>query len=209
MFVQLFEETIKDIWPILLMFIVTLTVIRFYYLKNSRQRTCFYKETLDLLFILYILILFTFLSKTDINIIRGFNFIPFAEITRYAVGSKLFAFNILGNIVAFLPFGLYIAYHIKPKTIFTVFTATLIVSFSVELIQYNIGRAFDIDDVILNVLGSSIGYLIFVGLNAVKCRLPKIFQKDGLYDVLCIIIIFTLIAYILGFMGVININELL
>ena len=47
----------------------------------------------------------------------GFNIIPFQEIFRYEVGSKLFIFNVFGNIMAFVLFGLIISAYIRPKTV--------------------------------------------------------------------------------------------
>ena len=38
---------------------------------------------------------------------------------------------------------------------------TLIVSIIIELIQLKIGRAFDVDDIILNIAGGLLGYFLY------------------------------------------------
>ncbi|MBO3446045.1 VanZ family protein [Clostridium sp. CCUG 7971] len=76
--------------------------------------------------------------------------------------------QIIGNIIMFIPVGFYapiLKKHIKLKEI-TI--AGLIFSICIELTQFIINtiigynyRSVDIDDIILNVLGAIIGYLIF------------------------------------------------
>ena len=60
------------------------------------------------------------------------------------------------------------------KNFRSTFKTTLLVflfSFSIEVIQYFIGRSADIDDLILNTLGGIIGYGIFILFN--KCLQRK------------------------------------
>mgnify|MGYP002626780246 CR=1 FL=1 len=70
----------------------------------------------------------------------------------------------------------------------------LIVSFSAEAIQYYIGRVFDIDDIILNVLGAFLGYLLFVALSAIKNRLPNFMKSDGFINFIVIVIVVAMIV---------------
>ena len=51
---------------------------------------------------------------------------------------------------------------------------------NLEFVQLNIGRSFDVDDIILNVLGGIIGYLLYIGLTAIHNHLPKVLQKEGI-----------------------------
>ncbi len=205
MFEELIGETIKASWPIMLMFLITALIIRILYIKNSRCKFRLYRELMNLIFLVYLYLLFTFLTRTDLNAVNGFNIKPFHEITRYDFGSNLFIFNVIGNIAAFFPLGFYIGYYVKSKKVLTTFIAALLISTSVEVIQYFIGRAFDIDDIILNVFGAILGYLVFKILYNIKKRLPNILQKDGLYSIICIIIITAMSIYFLEIMGVINI----
>ena len=156
-------KTFNGIWPMLTIFLVVLVTVRIAYIVNHREKFCFYKEFLSLLFLIYILLLFQLLTSTEINHNSGINYVPFTEILRYEFGSKLFIYNVLGNVLAFIPFGYFISYYIKAKKLTPLFLVTLIVSASVELVQLKIGRSFDVDDIILNVLGGMIGYLLYIG----------------------------------------------
>ena len=49
------------------------------------------------------------------NASSGINLIPFREITRYTIGSKLFFYNVIGNIALFIPFGYFVSDKIKAK----------------------------------------------------------------------------------------------
>ena len=61
----------------------------------------------------------------------------------------------------FIPFGFFTSYYLKLNKRSIVFFITLIVSIVIELIQLKIGRAFDVDDIILNMVGSLIGYYVY------------------------------------------------
>lgn len=66
------------------------------------------------------------------------------------------------NIMLFIPFGFFLPIVLKKKRKWYKTTLmTFGISFSVELIQYFIGRSSDIDDMITNVLGAIIGYAFF------------------------------------------------
>ena len=209
MILKIIKETIMEMLPMILLFIVTFSLFRFFELRKSNRRVYIYDEIISLLFILYIIVLFTFLSKTEINVLHGFNIMPFEEISRYKWGSKLFIYNVVGNVLVFIPFGLYFAYKIKFTRIYPLLLSALGISTLVEFIQYYIGRSFDIDDIILNVLGAFIGYITFKILNWVHSKLPKLFHKEGLYNFIFIILIIILIIYIFSTMGVLKLNELL
>ena len=205
MIMGIIKDVLKDNWPILVIFLVTIITIRIFYLRNHREKLHFYKEILTIGSIIYIFLLFQLLTKAELNHNSGYNLIPFTEIMRYEFGSKLFIMNVLGNIILFIPFGLIVAEYIKPKTILPPLFTALIVSVTVEFVQLNIGRSFDIDDIILNIVGSIIGYLLYVGLNAISRRLPSIFHSDTLYNIVCIVLIVFFILYILKYLGILAI----
>ena len=79
------------------------------------------------------------------------------EILRYNIGSKLFIQNVIGNILLFIPFGMFLNYYFKVRII-SLIIITILYSLSIELTQTLIDRVFDIDDIILNLVGSIIGY---------------------------------------------------
>lgn len=94
----------------------------------------------------------------------GVNLVPFRTIRNYVKYSGFLhtMINIFGNIIIFVPFGILLA-EIFPKTrnILKMLGITFATSFFVEFIQFFIGRSVDIDDLILNLLGSVIGYFIW------------------------------------------------
>lgn len=202
MILNTIKDVLSDNWPILVIFLVTMITIRFFYLRSHRERLCFYKEFLTVLGYIYIFLLFQLLTRVELNSGGGYNLVPFTEILRYEFGSKLFVYNVLGNIAIFVPFGFIVAEYIKPKTIMPPLFISLIVSSTVEFVQLNIGRSFDIDDILLNILGCIVGYLLYVGLTAIKNHLPKIFQRDGIYNLFCLVLIVLIVIYILRAMGV-------
>lgn len=196
------KGVIEDNWPILVIFLVTLISMRFFYLRTHRERMCFYKEFLSIIGTIYIFLLFQLLTKVELNHGGGYNLVPFTEILRYDFGSELFIYNVVGNICVFIPFGLIIAEYIKPKTIMPPLLISLVVSTTVEFVQFNIGRSFDVDDILLNIVGGIIGYLLYVGLTAIKNHLPRVFQRDGIYNLICFILLVLIVLYILRMMGI-------
>ena len=84
------------------------------------------------------------------------NIKPFQEILRYQIGSYLFIKNIVGNIVLFIPFGFIFKYLFKLQIRYLLLI-TILFSLSIELLQLLIGRVFDIDDILLNMIGSILG----------------------------------------------------
>ena len=94
---------------------------------------------------------------------RSVNFIPFYTIIEYLSGRteilRSFSFgNLVGNIVVFIPLGLYVALFRKNKKTAVNILLVAAASLFAELIQwiFAIGAA-DIDDIILNSLGGCIG----------------------------------------------------
>jgi glycopeptide antibiotics resistance protein len=73
----------------------------------------------------------------------------------------------------FLPFGVFL--KMKESTIFQLFYIPIVFISLIELLQYiTLRGSLDIDDLILNVLGFFIGYLLYPLLNTViKVSLEK------------------------------------
>lgn len=94
----------------------------------------------------------------------GVNLVPFRTIKNYIKYSGFLhtMINIVGNIIIFVPFGIFVA-EIFPNTRKSshIFLISVCTSFFVEFIQFFIGRSVDIDDLMLNVCGSMIGYFIW------------------------------------------------
>lgn len=205
MFLNTIKNVLNSNWPVLVIFIVTMVSMRFFYLRAHREKVYFYKEFFGILSIVYIFLLFQLLTKVELNTNSGYNLVPFTEIFRYKFGSSLFMYNVVGNILAFVIFGLIVSSYIKPKTCIAPFLTSLVVSTTVEFVQLNIGRSFDVDDIILNVLGGIIGYLLYIGLTAIHNHLPKVLQKEGIINIFCFIILIIMVLYVLKVMGVLAI----
>ena len=72
------------------------------------------------------------------------------------------------------------------------------ISLTIEVVQKYIGRSFDVDDIILNVVGGILGFLVYIGLDAIRKKLPNIFQKDGFYNFLSILLVIIICLYLFG-----------
>ena len=70
------------------------------------------------------------------------------------------------NILLFVPFGLLVGL-IKPSGR-NILIISLIISVTIEVLQYYNGRFADIDDIIWNVSGALIGYLIYLSYQKIK-----------------------------------------
>ena len=192
-FYETFYSAINNTWPMLTLFIVIMSTLKLSRVIINKDRFVFYKEFYNLLFILYILLLYYLLLSTE-NAASGMNFTPFKEMTRYSIGSKAFFYNVIGNIVLFIPFGYFVSDYLKAKKIHHILIPSILISLTAELIQYKIGRAFDIDDIILNFLGAILGFMCYISMRAIKNHLPKILQNNIFYNILAIIVIIIIIA---------------
>ena len=77
------------------------------------------------------------------------------------------------NILLFVPFGLLVG--LIKQSGRNILIASLIISVTIEALQYYNGRFADIDDVIWNVSGALIGYLIYLSYQKIKhlLMIPK------------------------------------
>ena len=134
-------------------------------------------------FIVYISVLVYFLffadmfGRTSGSTNYRYNLTPFKEIRRFIVysgylGVSSVCTNLLGNVAAFVPFGIFLPILTNNRLKFyqvTVYTFSL--TLMIEMIQL-ISRVgiFDVDDMILNTLGGIIGYLMFFVWKSIKER---------------------------------------
>ena len=112
------------------------------------------------------------------RILRDINLVPFYYFTTDDAIARTFAFsNVFGNIVLFIPMGIYIPSLIRNKKFFRYILTIFLISLSVEIIQYIFAIGItDIDDIILNCVGGLIGIaiykvLLFVAKDIDKTRL--------------------------------------
>ena len=189
-------EVLPDVWPMLIIITVIISSLRIAYLITKHKKFLLHKEIIYLLAIIYILCLFHVVTFQDINYGES-NFVPFKEIFRYSFGSRKFIRNVLGNIILFIPFGFLSSYLLKNRHLSVVTILTLIASGTIETVQYYIGRVFDIDDIILNLIGGIVGFLIFIGLDAIRNKV-KLLKNDTVLDILIIIILVLVMVYSLN-----------
>lgn len=181
-------------WPMIIISIVVLVSFRISYLIKNKQKLILYKELLGLSFVIYILCLFQVVTFRDNVSWATNNFIPFREMLRYNIGSRLFVKNVLGNMVMFLPYGFFVSYYLKNKKPWLTIFLTLVTSLSIEIVQMMIGRVFDIDDILLNILGGTVGYLCYYLLARLADKLPEVFKSDAFLNIVSIIILIGVIA---------------
>lgn len=180
-------ETLLSTWPMIALFVAIITILRLTKIILNHERFIFYREFYNLLFIIYLLLLYYLLLSTE-NASSGLNITPFKEITRHPLGSLQFFYNVVGNIILFAPFGFFVSDFVKAKKTHQILIISTLISLTAELIQFKIGRAFDIDDIILNVIGAILGFLCYKGIRNIKRKLPSIFKNNIFYNIIAIII---------------------
>ncbi len=190
-------EILGEVWPTILISSVIAISMRTVYLIKNKQKIVFYKELLALIFIIYVLCLFYVVTFQDVGWSSS-NFIPFKEMFRYNFGSNLFIKNVLGNIIMFLPYGFFVSYYLNLKKPYSAFLLILLVSISIETTQLLIGRVFDIDDIILNIIGGMLGYLIYKFLNLINDHLPPVLKNPIVYNIIIVLCTIFMVMYMLN-----------
>lgn len=191
-------EILNETWPTMLICAIIIITLRITYLIKNKQRLILYKELLDLAFITYTLCLFYVVTFEDISYGTS-NLIPFKEIFRYQIGSRLFIKNILGNIFMFIPYGFMTGYYLKLKKPYLAVFLTLILSISIESVQLVIGRVFDIDDILLNLVGGLTGSYVYTVLYKVESLLPAVLKKEWFYNIIVMIVLLLFALYLFNF----------
>ena len=100
----------------------------------------------------------TFFSLGTVNLIP-FRSLELGTQTRYTL------FNFLGNMVMFLPFGFFTALLWRNRTWKRELITGVCITGFIEMWQLFIGRACDIDDLMLNMMGVMCGYWIWKAVN--------------------------------------------
>lgn len=155
----------------------------------------------EMLFLIYLLALVWIIvfkmefSIADINGMQNLNLDPYSAPAR--INGEIVYEEIYFNILAFLPFGLYLGILFKKWDVYQNILVFLLVSLLFEIVQYIFAiGASDITDVINNVLGGIIGMILFKLLNSFiknSHRAHKIINIiAGVGTVLVVIILFIL-----------------
>lgn len=188
---------IYNVWPMVIIVSVILVSLRLTYLFIHKEKFIFYKETFILAFVIYVLCLFHVVTFQDVSWSTS-NFIPFKEMFRYEFNSPMFFRNVVCNMLMFVPFGLFVAYFLKTNKVRYAFILSGIVSCTIEITQSMIGRVFDVDDIMLNVLGGVIGFYLFDMIYELNKHLPKIFKKNYFYNIITLLILVITILYLVN-----------
>lgn len=175
--------------PITLLVGLLYIIFRFLKLKKNNSDINYKKESLYLIFVCYIVGLFNLVlvprNFWDIiwyNIFYNFNENPFAGIfdfsynfipTIYKIIIGEYTLDswgkamIVGNFLMFIPMGIMLPLVFKNINKKNIFVIAILITLLIEILQPIVGRSFDIDDIIMNFIGSIIGYLavtIFIKL---------------------------------------------
>ena len=185
---------ILEIIPMIILFSLVAILLRVVISLYNHEKINIFNDFKMLIYVIYLFVLFQLVTTIDFRSYSN-NFVPFKEILRYDITSKLFIRNVIGNIVIFIPFGYLISDTIymntKHKNIFIVLLFVLLTSLGIETTQMYIGRSFDVDDIILNFAGGLIGYFSFL-------IIKKIFKEDSIISKIIKILI------MLAFIGIIS-----
>lgn len=138
------KKLIKILFSIYILFLILFVVLKF---DGSFER---------------IISLHNSIIENEKDGLRNINLIPFRTMSPYLKNiTEPYAFkNIIANILVFIPLGFFIL-NKNPKNVFKALIICLGVILSIELIQlfFKIGF-FDVDDIILNFIGSLLGVFI-------------------------------------------------
>ena len=135
-----------------------------------------------LLFVLYLIFLLFLVFGVDRmeSSDYRYNLVLFSEIKRFVnyrdiVGYHVFLANVVGNFVVFMPFGFLLPILSKHKFNFILITLlSFELSLGIEVVQlFTRLGSFDVDDLLLNTLGGSAGYICFAICMWLRKKLRK------------------------------------
>lgn len=183
-------------WPMIVISVLVVSSIRLTDIIKNKKQFILYKELTNLFFIVYILCLFQVVTFQDPFGFGSNNFVPFKEISRYSFGSRLFIKNVIGNLVMFIPYGIFVSLYTKMNKKLGAFLLIAFASVSIETTQLLIGRVFDIDDIMLNIIGGMIGFFIYSFIRKVGQVLPDKFKNDWILNIAMIIVLVFCFLYL-------------
>ncbi|TEA54451.1 VanZ family protein [Bacillus sp. BH2] len=128
-----------------------------------------------------------FFETGDWHSIHGglINLVPFRSTIRYltefdSYNIDIVLMNTLGNVIIFIPFGFLLPLLFKQinnvKMASKIFIKFILLIESLQLLTFT--GVFDIDDIMLNMLGALIGYGSFVGIKYILERVRSVDKVD-------------------------------
>ncbi len=141
---------------------------------EKKKRNKLFRVLEILLFAVYLAVLCYFLfiadrmGRTYSERVYHYNLMPFKEIVRFWTYRQTLGFwsvmlNLIGNVAAFIPYGLFLPRLFSScRRFLLTFVLAFEFSLCVEIIQlvWKVG-SFDVDDILLNTLGGAFGFLIY------------------------------------------------
>ncbi|MCD8197877.1 MAG: VanZ family protein [Lachnospiraceae bacterium] len=136
--------------------------------RRTARRWCRFFFGIYLIALVYFLLFSEEWGRSVLTGAYHYNLIPFREIGRYLkyheqIGTGLVLLNLAGNVIGFIPFGgLVPALSNRKMGFFRVLLLSFEVSLFVEVAQLvlKVGSC-DVDDILLNIFGSCIGYCLY------------------------------------------------
>ncbi len=142
-------------------------------MMRGEKRQGWHQTIGELLFFLYLVILCYCLFLADLFGRTGdhhyaYNIVPFREISRFVIhsrklGIRAVLINLVGNVVCFIPFGLYLpARSRRFRSGKRIALSGCLLSLLIETVQLvtRVG-CFDVDDILLNTLGCLAGFWLY------------------------------------------------
>lgn len=169
---------IVNMIPYMVIAVPIYLIVRFLMLRKSSRKFNLYHEIALLIFVIFIVGLAsqTVIPKIElgingnINILKngthGINLLPLKVLFEtyrevfINLNINYFIINFLGNIIMFMPIGFFIPllWEIPDKKIIIV---GFLFSLFIEVCQLFLNRGTDVDDLILNTLGTILGLLVY------------------------------------------------
>lgn len=161
--------------------------------KNNHRKMTMILLTIYMIVLTWIILFKFAFTFSDLPHLRGVNLIPFAE--SVIVNGKLEVSEIIQNVVAFIPFGLYLS-MLKPNApVWKHIIPIACVSLFYEVMQFILAiGATDITDLMANTFGGVIGctfYLIFSKL--LKEKTNKVLSVLAFIGTLGVILLLALL----------------
>ncbi len=120
-----------------------------------------------------------FSVKVVLHTIKDIHIVPLMDSIRLLYGDSIFSilYNILGNVVCFVPLGWFVGCLSYEHTVKKAFMIGALLSLFIEMLQFLfLTGVTHIDDVIWNILGTVIGYQLYKRIN--KINFKKLHQNN-------------------------------
>ena len=140
------------------------------YVEKIEDKKKVLKLSHVIVFIYYVIMLFNMVIFARYNIMDSYNFIPFKSIIDIFKNGSLYSIiiDIFGNLLVFMPLEYFLIELFNVKKFKFNFILSFGIILLIELFQYifKVG-VLDVDDLILDVLGMMLFYVIYMKKNNV------------------------------------------